>query len=240
MKCGEGYLVGCIGYAHHAPDEPHYLRQIEDVFHKGFVDEQLRGEALSQVGSFRWGYGYGGRELCVELEDGWKNLAALHKSLSVARWYAQIEKFPPAGAEPIESRLLSKLRNRLWHEQGFRYEEGSGWIFVGSSSSRILGLGLVSWVCYSLRNVGPSPVSDGLVRSLRRAQRQTYSPDCRPKLSPYFAAIQKLQEKVTSPPALIEWLKRRGLGISISPKDNQEGRGWDTLLRETELLNYWK
>lgn len=35
-------------------------------------------------------------------------------------------------------------------------------------------------------------------------------------------------------------LKRRGLGMSISPEDNQEGRGWDTLLRETELLNYGK
>lgn len=192
------------------------------------------------MGSFRWGYGYAGRELCVELEGGWKYLAALHQSLSVARWYAQIEKFPPAGAEPIESRLLSKLRNRLWHEYGFRYEEGSGWIFVGPISSQIGGLGLVSWVCHFLRNVGPSPVSSGLMRSLLRAQRQAYSPDCRPELTPYFDAIQKLQEEATCPAALIEWLKRRGLGLSIDPKDSGEGRGWDTILRETKLLNYGK
>ena len=236
MRCGDGFLVGCIGYAHHAPDESHYICEIEDLFDRGFVDEQLRGEALSQVGSFRWGYGYAGRELCVELERGWEALAEVHQSLSVARWFAQIENSPPAGVKPIESLLLTKLRKRLWHEEGFRYEEGSGWIFVGSSSSQILGLGLVSWVCYFLRNVGPSPVSNGLTRSLRRAQRQTYSPDCRPELTPYFVAIRKLQEEATCPPALIEWLKRRGLGISINPKD--KGRDWETLLRETELLNY--
>jgi hypothetical protein len=235
MRCGQFFLAGCFSYSHHAPDESHYLRQIEHVFRQGFVDEHLRSEAIEQLGSFRWGDGYGGRELCVELEDGWKHLAALHQSLSVARWYAQIDKFPTAGVEPIRSFLLTKLRNQIWQEHGFRYREGPGWTF---DSSKIVSLRLVTWVVQRIHKVGPAPVSYGLLRKMRQSERKAYSRDCRPTLIPYFSAIQRLQEEAHCPPEMIVCLKRRGLGLAMSPKDKGEYREWDALLRESKLLNY--
>jgi len=236
MRCGDFFLVGCFGYAHHAPDESHYIQQIEEVFDKGFVDEELRDEALSKVGSFRWGRGYGGRELCAELREGWRDLETVHESLSVAWWYAQIEKYPAAGVKPLESPLLNQLRKRLWHESGFRCKEGAGWEFVGSNFRRFDGP--THFVCEMLRHVGPRPVGRGLIRGLRRAQQQAYSPDCRPGLTFYFAAVQNLREEVTCPPVLIERLKRRGLGLSSNPHYGSPWEEWGNILQETKRVNY--
>ncbi len=236
MRCGDFFQVGCFGYPHHAPDESHYIQQVQEVFHKGFVNEELRDEALSKVGSFRWGGGYGGRELCVEVREAWQDLVKVHESLSVARWNEQISGSPTARVKPLESPLLNQLRKRLWHESGFQYMEGAGWVWVDSKFRRFDGP--IHFVCDMLRHVGPRPVGRGLKKGLRRAQQQAYSPNCRPGLTSYFTAVQKLRGEVTCPPALIEWLNRRGLGLSSSRHYGNPWDEWNNILQETERVNY--